>query len=172
MTARTRDWRHLTATLFERFAADLDRGLAGLTVADLDARSTGQANSIGWLAWHVARSNDRNMSELQGRPQLWVAEGWHRAFGRPPDLNDTGYGHSEDEARRFVSPDVEVVQGYHRATIDVALDYLAHAPADALGSVSYSPTLGDRCTVEERLAGVLREGFAHVGQIQWLRGVS
>lgn len=49
-------------------------------------------------------------------------------------------------------------------------EYLATAPADDLDRVVGSPTLGNTHTVEERLSGLLRDCFEHIGQIALLRG--
>jgi hypothetical protein len=44
------------------------------------------------------------------------------------------------------------------------------APDEDLSRPVVSPTLGNTHTVEERLAALIREGFAHTGQMALVRG--
>lgn len=165
------DWRGLCAALFARVATDLEQAVADLQVAELNARVAPSTNSIGWIAWHLTRSNDRNVSELAGADQLWVSDGWHAAFGRDPDPADTGLGHSAAEARAFAAPSAEVLLGYHQRVLDIVLGYLRDASPEALEATSHSLTLGNTCTVQDRLVGALRDAQAHIGQILLLCGL-
>ncbi|MFG2115494.1 DinB family protein [Streptomyces sp. NPDC048718] len=164
------DWQRLVSGLFERVRRELAAALEGLADAELDERLAPGLNSPGWLAWHVARGQDRNVSELMGAPQLWVADGWAAPCGRPADPSDTGFGHSPAEAAAFRSPGGRLLLSYHRAVHERTERYCASAPAGDLGRSVTSPTLGNTHTVEERLRGLLADSFAHLGQIALLRG--
>jgi hypothetical protein len=164
-------WQSLVAELVQRTERDLTAVLDGLGPGLLDAEVEDGTNSIGWLLWHLTRSHDRNVSELRGRPQLWISDGWHARFGRAADPDDTGYRHSPAEAAAFRSPGPEVIAGYHRAVVTMIGDYLDHAPDGDLDRLASSPALGNTVTVHLRLAGVLVEGLEHVGQAALLRGM-
>jgi hypothetical protein len=41
-------------------------------------------DSTGWLLWHVTLSHDGNVSELQGRQQVWLAAGPLRSHSGSP----------------------------------------------------------------------------------------
>src|SRR5882724_5324821 len=69
-------WQHLILDLFARIAHDLEQVLEGLTVEELHQQPGAASNSIGWLAWHLTRSHDRNISELAGQEQPWITAGW------------------------------------------------------------------------------------------------
>jgi hypothetical protein len=162
------DWRSLAALQFRRLHADLTALLTGASDDWLHTPVPGPAgaNAPAWLAWHVARGQDRNVSELLGRAQLWTA-GWADRFGRPRDPADTGLGHTRAQAAalRVPPPSAGTLTGYVAAAHALALEYLATAPAgDAKRSLT-SPTLRDTHTVEERLAALLRDGFEHVGRL-------
>jgi hypothetical protein len=161
-------WQGLTLRLFRRVRDDVRTLIAGATAEELDRRTA--ANSLGWLVWHISRGQDRNLSELTGTTQLWLAEDWAGRFGRQADPSDTGFGHSTDQAAAFRSPSVDILLAYHEATYGLAEDYLASAADEDLGRPVTSPTLGNTHTVEERLAGQLHDSFAHAGQIGLLRG--
>lgn len=127
---------------------------------------------MGWLTWHVARGQDRNLSELMGDSQRWLSDGWADLFGRPADPSDTGFGHSFEQAASFRSPGSKGLLAYHGAVHDLAEHYLSAAPDDDLGRIVVSPTLGNVHTVEERLQGLITDSFAHLGQIAMLRGLT
>jgi len=64
------EWQQLIADVFVRISQGLERVLDGLTVDDLNQRPSADCNSIGWLAWHLTRSQDRNIGEFMGEEQL------------------------------------------------------------------------------------------------------
>ncbi|MDT0347076.1 DinB family protein [Streptomyces litchfieldiae] len=163
-------WQDLTLRLFRRIRSDLVAAIDGAPTAELNQRLLPATNSIGWLAWHIGRGQDRNLSEIIGSPQIWLSDGWAARFGRPADPGDTGFGHSPAEAADFRSPSVGLLLAYQAAAQEIAERYLTTAPDGDLSRIVVSPTLGNRHTVEERLSGLLRDCFAHTGQIALLRG--
>jgi hypothetical protein len=164
-------WQGLTLGLFRRVRSDLVRSVEGVGNAALDWKASPGGNSAGWLAWHIARGQDRNLSEMIGEPQVWVSNGWAVRFGRPADPSDTGFGHSTAKAAAFLSPGSRELLAYHGAVHEVAGQYLPTAPDNDLGRVVVSPTLGNVHTVEERLRGLVTDCFAHLGQISLLQGL-
>jgi hypothetical protein len=65
----------------------LGMALDGLTAEQLAYRPTEQANSIAWLVWHLTRVQDKQVSDLAGREQAWIVDGWHARFDKPADLD-------------------------------------------------------------------------------------
>jgi hypothetical protein len=63
-------WQEFVMDEFLRIEDELGQVLKGLTVEDLNTQPAPDCNSIGWLAWHLTRSHDRNMSEVMGEEQL------------------------------------------------------------------------------------------------------
>ncbi|MFC1958451.1 DinB family protein [Chloroflexota bacterium] len=59
-----REFQLLITDYFIRISDELERVLDGLTIEDPNKYPAPGANSIGWLAWHLTRSHDRNLSEL------------------------------------------------------------------------------------------------------------
>jgi hypothetical protein len=164
-------WQRLAHDLVHRVGRDVRVVLDGLDPALLDAAVAPGTNTIGWLLWHLTRSHDRNMSELVGTQQLWLADGWHARFGRAADPDETGWRHTPEEVAAYRSPAPEVVDGYHRAVVALIDRYLATAPDADLDRPVTSPTLGDTLPAVRRLVGVLTEGLEHVGQAALLRGI-
>ncbi|WP_329457885.1 DinB family protein [Streptomyces sp. NBC_01497] len=168
----TGDWRSLAARQFVRMHTDLTALLTGVPDRMLHVRPAALpgANTPAWLLWHVARGQDRNVSELLGRAQLWTAGDRAARFGRLPDPADTGLGHTPEEAAAFhvPSPAGETLAAYLADAHARTLAYLAGAPGDDATRAVTSPTLRDTRTVEERLAALLRDGFEHTGQLSVL----
>jgi hypothetical protein len=149
--------------MFRRFRTDLRAAIEG------NRRREGHGVGPAAIPWfqqrrlarlaHRTRA-DRNLSEITGSPQLWLAADWATRFNRPADPGDTGFGHSPVQAAGFRCPYTEALLAYQDATHDLAERYLETAPAGDLDRVVISPTLGNTHTVEERLSGLLRDCFA------------
>jgi hypothetical protein len=85
---------------FDRIQQSLRRTVEGLTPELLAHRPTPDANSIAWLAWHLARVQDDHVAEVAGREQVWTADGFADRFGLPFDPSATGYGFSSSRWAR------------------------------------------------------------------------
>ncbi len=166
------EWQQLITDIFTRISLELERVLEGLTVDDLNQRPSADCNSIGWLAWHLTRSHDRNITELAGEEQLWIKDNWHAKFNRAPDPTDTGTGHSSEDVAAFRSPDSKTLLEYHRAVLELAKRYISGTLSETeLKRESASPTFGNVATVRRRLVGVVNDGLQHAGQAAYVRGL-
>lgn len=166
------EFQLLITDYFIRISDELERVLDGLTIKDLNKQPVPGANSIGWLAWHLTRSHDRNLSELYRKQQLWIKDRWHERFGRAPDPSETGVGHSSEEMAAFESPDGKTILKYHHAVLERAKKYIENNLSEAeLKRRVKSPTLKNTNTVRGRLLGIVSEGFQHVGQAAYVRGL-
>jgi len=166
------EWQQLIIDIFERISQDLEQVLDGLTVDDLNQRPRPDCNSIGWLAWHLTRSHDRNISELAEEEQLWIKDKWHAKFDRAPDPAEMGFGYSSEDALAFRSPDGKTLLEYHHAVLELARRYIGGTLSETeLKRESASPTFGNIATVRRRLVGVVNDGLQHVGQAAYVRGL-
>ncbi|MGH8824196.1 MAG: mycothiol transferase [Jiangellaceae bacterium] len=164
------DVREVLVEAYGRIAQIVRRAAAGLGGDGLAFRPDREANSIAWLVWHLTRIQDHHVSEIAGREQAWVADGWAERFGLPSDPQDTGYGHTSAQvaAVRPAGPDVLI--GYHDAVAARTAEYLAGLDADELERIvdrSYDPPV----SVGVRLVSVLSDNLQHAGQAGYLRGV-
>ena len=90
------DFRDVLVEGYNRPRDLLTRSLNGLTAEQLMYRPDENANSIAWLAWHLTRVQDHHMSDLAGRQQAWLEDGWHAKFGKPAEATDTGQRYSAE----------------------------------------------------------------------------
>ena len=161
-------WQQMFINAYERVTLVLKQSLEGLTVDELNTQVRPDCNSIGWIAWHLTRVQDRAISDLSGEEQLWTKDRWHAKFNRPPDAKDTGFGHTSEDAAGFKSPDVPTMIAYHHAVAERSKQYLSslsEADLDREFNNPRSPTYG------ARLVAVISDNLQHVGQVAYLHGV-
>ena len=142
-----------------------------MRAADLDWPPRPGANPLGWTVWHLTRVQDAQIADLMGEPDLWTRDGWHRKFDRPPDHEDSGYGHTAAQVAAFRSPSAKVQLDYLSATTERTKEYLAAlTPADLdreLDEAWYTP----RPTVGVRLLSILADCHQHAGEASYIRGL-
>lgn len=164
-------YEQLIMNLYIRLFQELEIVLKDLTVEELNFRPKTQSNGIGWLAWHVIRSQDRMNADLFGEEQLWIRNKWHTRFNRKPDPKDTGVGHTSEQVAEFQSPDYQTYMSYYQEVLDRTKQYITTrlSPSNLEREVK-SPTLGTTNTVEARLLGTINN-YQHVGQAGYIRGM-
>ena len=165
------EYQQFILDIYIRLYQELTVVLEGLTQQDLNYQPGPQSNSIGWLAWHTIRSQDRMNADLFGEEQLWIREKWYAKFNRKPDPKESGVGHTPEQAAAFRAPEVQTYLDYYQAVFEKTKEYITTrlSPSDLERAV-VSPTLGSTSTVEARLLGTIYN-FQHVGQASYVRGV-
>jgi hypothetical protein len=151
------------------------RDLVVHTVGDLPAealvwRPDPEANSIGWLVWHLTRIQDDHVADIAGLDQVWDADGWAERFGLPAGATDTGYGHGPAEVAALRPDDAGALVEYHDAVAARTAKVLAgYGPADLDRVIdeAWDPPV----TAGVRLVSVVGDDLQHVGQAAYLRGL-
>jgi uncharacterized damage-inducible protein DinB len=160
----------LLANAFGRISDVVHQSAAGLTAEQLAFRPGPDANSIGWLLWHLTRVQDDHVSEVAGTEQVWTAAGWADRYALPFGDDATGWGQSSAEvgAVRVASPDL--LTGYHDAVHARTLAFLAtvtDASLDAIVDERWDPPV----SLGVRLVSVISDDLQHAGQAAYLRGL-
>lgn len=154
---------------FGRLPDLVRRAADGLDEGQLTTAPAPGANTIAWLLWHLTRVQDHHVSELVGSEQLYLSEGWHERFGRGPDPEDHGYGHTPEDVASVHGSAVDLV-AYHLAVHARTSDYLATltpADLDEIVDRRWDPPV----TLGVRLASILGDDLQHVGQAAYVRGL-
>ncbi|TFV91049.1 DUF664 domain-containing protein [Blastococcus sp. CT_GayMR16] len=154
---------------YEQIQVTLRRAVEGLTPEQLTRRLGPEANTIAWLAWHLARVQDDHITDVAGGEQVWTAEGWDARFGLPFPRGATGYGFSPDEVAQVRVP-ADLLLGYAAAVHTRSADYLRGLSDDDLDRVvdtRWDPPV----TLGVRLVSVLSDDLQHVGQAAFVRGL-
>jgi hypothetical protein len=154
---------------YERLPGLVEAAVRGLSVDQLATRLDPEANTIGWLIWHLTRVQDDHVASAFGTEQVWTSQDWAERFALPFDVREHGYGHTAEQVAA-VRVDADLLAGYFGAVHAQTRSLLASVTGDELDRVvddSYDPPV----TLGVRLVSVLEDDLQHVGQAALIRGV-
>ncbi|MQA05436.1 MAG: DUF664 domain-containing protein [Streptosporangiales bacterium] len=160
----------LLVDAYGRVKEEVDAVVAGLTADQLAHRIDPDANSIGWLAWHLTRVQDDHIADAAELDQVWLTDGWADRFALPFDPHATGYGHSSAEVAAVRVPSGDLLTGYHDAVYEQTIAYvekLTDADLSRIVDTRWDPPV----SLGVRLVSVIGDGLAHAGQAAYVRGV-
>ncbi len=164
------DTRDVLTDAYQRINQGVHRVTDGLDEAALAFRPDSDANSIGWLVWHLLRVQDRHISDIAGTGQAWVDEGWSDRFGMPADPEDHGYGHTSEQvgAVRIANPQIlrDYADAVHVRTLRY-VDGLDEAELGRIVDTRWDPPV----TAAVRLVSVIGDDLQHIGQAAYIRGL-
>lgn len=164
------DVSHLLVEEFGRLPDLVREAVADLDADQLATAPAPGANTVAWLVWHLTRVQDHHLSEVMGADQLYLTEGWHERFGRGPDPEDHGYGHTPDDVASVRPSSGADLVGYFEAVHDRTTGFLqglSQGDLDRVVDDRWDPPV----TLGVRLASVLTDDLQHVGQAAYLRGL-
>jgi hypothetical protein len=154
---------------FTRIHGMVHNAVAGLTVEQLAFRPDPEANSIGWLVWHLTRVQDDHVAGAAGTRQVWTTAGWCDQFALPFDNAAIGYGQHSDEVE-LVRATAGALVGYFDAVHAQTVDFvggIGAADLDRIVDESWDPPV----TLGVRLVSVITDDVAHAGQAEYVRGI-
>jgi uncharacterized damage-inducible protein DinB len=159
----------ILADSFGRIRDIVHRVLDGLSRDQLAARLDGEANTIGWLVWHLTRIQDDHIAGVAGTDQVWTSAGWADRFDLALEPADTGFGHTPPEVASVVV-DAEPLREYYDAVHEVTLAYLralTDADLDRIVDERWDPPV----TLGVRLVSIIVDDVQHAGQAAYIRGI-
>jgi uncharacterized damage-inducible protein DinB len=155
---------------FTRIRDYLGNALDGLTPEQLAWRPDPEANSIGWLAWHLTRIQDDHIADAALKGQVWTSGGWCERLALPFPPSATGYGHKSPDVEAVRVESVDLLSGYHQAVYESTVAFvqkLTEADYDRVVDDSWDPPV----TLGVRLVSVIADDLEHVGQAAYVRGL-
>ena len=162
------EWQELICDIYERISQVMEKALDGLGVDDLNQQPNPDSNSMGWLAWHLTRVQDRAISSLIGEEQLWIKDKWASKFNRSGDPQDFGLRHSSEDLAAFKSPDVKTHLAYHRSVLEQTKRFIISLSESDLDRKVTHPVYP---TVRAHVVGTISDNLQHAGQIAYVRGL-
>jgi DinB superfamily len=165
------EWRELIVDCYDRLPELVEEVLAGVRTADLDWQPRPGTNPLGWTVWHLTRVQDAQIADLMGEADLWTRDGWHQKFGRPPDHDDSGYGHTPEQVKAFRSPSAKVQLDYLRAVTDRTKRYLASLTPAELDRELDESWQDPPPTVAVRIVSIVADCHQHAGEASYIRGL-
>ena len=155
---------------FGRIRGGVHRVTGGLDTAALAYRPDSEANSIGWLVWHLTRVQDDHVADIAGWDQAWTEQGWAERFGMAADPHDIGYGHSSEQVAAVRPKSIELLRGYYDAVHERTIQYLESVDARELDRIvdeRWDPPV----SAGVRLVSVIGDDLQHIGQAAYVRGL-
>lgn len=146
------------------------QAVEGLDAEQLATAPAEGANTVAWLVWHLTRVQDHHISELMEQEQRYLTDGCHAHFGRGPDPEDHGYGHTAADVASIRPASGQVLLDYYDAVHERTSRYLGGLSASDLDRVvdeRWDPPV----TLGVRLVSVLDDDVQHAGQAAYARGV-
>jgi hypothetical protein len=181
------DVKELLQTGLENTTRGINRTLDGLTTAELRWQPRPDANSIGLILFHLARSEDMFlMSLIQGKPQLWETGKWYEKLGK--NVKDRGGHYTAEQVAGFIVPELKDLQEYTGAIRRETLEYIKEVTPEKLDTKLNLPPMGPppkdtaagqsappRRPFEPTVGGILLMTLTHLaqhaGEISYLRGL-
>jgi hypothetical protein len=161
-----------------------------LSAEQMKERPGGVGNSVAWLVWHVARSEDMIVNAiLREQPQILLQDAWQEKLGI--DATHIGTGLGDDEIGDFTDKlDPIVADDYWRTVAESTYEWLRTLEASDLDRIpDFDKVLkaipsvlasGDSQgaidfwngrSVAYLLGGVvINHGYIHVGEMQAITG--
>ncbi len=158
----------ILADAFGRVRETVHEAVHGLTGGQLAARLDPEANSIGWLVWHLTRVQDDHVAGAFGLPQVWT--GYGKRFELPFDPSDIGYGHSSEQVAQVTVSSPDLLTGYYDAVHEQTIR-LVSGVTDADLSRIVDEGWDPPVTLGVRLVSVISDCLQHAGQAAFIRGI-
>jgi hypothetical protein len=159
----------LLTDAFNRVQEEVHAVCDGLTIEQVTARPGPDANTVGWLIWHLTRVQDDHVAAAAGLEQVWTSGEWSDYFGLPFEPDATGYGQSPEEVGAVVASP-ELLTGYYDAVHAQTLAYvkgLGDGDLDRVVDERWDPPV----TLGVRLTSVISDDLQHIGQAAYVRGM-
>ncbi|MFC3572194.1 DinB family protein [Streptomyces yaanensis] len=155
---------------YSRIQEEVHAAVDGLGSDDLNARPTGDTNSIAWLVWHLTRVQDDHVADAADLDQVWLSQGWEKRFGLDLPRRDTGYGHSPQKVAKVRVESGELLTGYYDAVHEQTLGFVRGLTAkdfERIVDERWDPPV----SLGVRLVSVLSDDLQHAGQAAYVRGL-
>jgi len=160
----------LLTDAFSRIGEEVHDAVDGLSAEQLAYRVDADANSIGWLVWHLSRVQDDHVAGVAGSEQVWTTRGWADRFALPFPVGSIGYGHSSADVAKVRVESPELLTGYYDAVAARTAEYVAgltDADLDRVVDEAWDPPV----TLGVRLVSVIDDCAQHAGQAAFVRGI-
>ena len=142
--------------------------LDGLGPDELAWQPASDANSIGWILWHMVRVEDMWIQFFaQFQTELWETEGWHEKIGLP--TRDNGFGHTAEQVNNFPGVDLGEFLRYRASVRQATLAYLDTLTPEDMERVPRERR--PEMSLGAMFRQIIGEMYQHVGHIAYLRGL-
>jgi hypothetical protein len=146
-----------------------EKGVADLTPEEWHALPCDGTNSIAFVVWHYARTEDNVVRFLlqNRRPTVWMEGGYAEKLGLPPVAQGTGMDLADAQALRI--GDIDLFRRYMEETWKSTDEFFAHPDEAALEMVITVRPLGEMPAIRALGQVCATHGYGHAGHVDLLR---
>ena len=126
-------------------------------------------NSIGFILFHIFRTEDFRFAQLGEEPEFWKMGNWASRWTLPEQVqNDrnTGFGWEDSQMSEFVSPPLEDLLGYGATVRFRSLEVLNNMSIEKLRDI----VEGESDSVSALIFRLIAHESQHSGQIHYIIG--
>ena len=147
----------------------MDEAVRDLSAEQLNFLPPGKTVSIGFNAWHIARTQDNITNFVfQRKNPIWMECGYFERMALPKVDQGTGMG--LDDARAVTITDPALLREYSLAVATNCQAFLKTVPLATLEEVQMIKPLGEMPKWRVFRQVVMTHGFMHLGEINAIKG--
>lgn len=163
--------RQFVNLALERVKQGTDRAVADLTPGELSWQPKPESNSVGFLLYHMARTEDRFVSaSILSESTVWVSGKWAERLGIP-ESDSGGFGYTAERLASFPMPRLSDLQEYAAAVRSKTCDTLDRMTMDKTDEiVKVGGPFGD-VSMGTLWAIIYSNVTQHAGEISYVRGL-
>ncbi|HTY81278.1 MAG TPA: DinB family protein [Dehalococcoidales bacterium] len=166
--------KELIAAGLESVKRTVDRVMDGLTPEEISWHPRPDANSIGLIMFHMARSEDSFVNRMcRGETQLWEKDKWYTKLNKA--IDDGGAHYTAEQVAGFVVPDIKLLISYADAVRKQTLDYVNKIKPAELDKEVIMPQMGPVKRPPSNVGKILQMNVTHLaghaGDISYIRGL-
>ncbi len=163
--------REFIKMALDRVKQGTDRITKDLTPDELKWQPKPDGNSIGFLLYHVARTEDRFVNaNILGQPTVWISGKWSQKM-KIPESDSGGFGYTSEMVAAFPVPPLAVLQAYAEAVRQKTYGALNDLTADKTDKlVKVGGPFGE-VPLGTLWAIIYSNITQHIGEISYIRGM-
>ena len=160
---------------FKHLHGELLKAYEGVTTEQLHWRPSGTTNTMAFVGWHCARTEDNIINfVVQRKSTVWMEQGWDKRLGL--DSRAQGTGMSAEDAVNIRFPSPEVALAYFAAAFKATeqyLDGIVDADLDKPTRIRRQPSMQpEEPPLWEIVAtNLLTHEYSHLGELWVLRSL-
>ncbi|MBI2836166.1 MAG: DinB family protein [Chloroflexi bacterium] len=155
-------------TALQRSRQATVKAVDGLTAEELAWRPGPEANHIGLILFHQARSEDNFVQRVRGGPTIWESGKWYEKLG--VSEKEAGGGFTAEQVAAFCSPQLKDLLAYGEAVHNSTIEYLNGIKPNKLDEKFQFGRTED-FTVGALFALIVTHGAQHAGEMAYVRGL-
>ena len=163
--------REFVKMALDRVKQGTDRATKDLTPAELKWQPDPNGNSIGFLLYHIARTEDRFVNtNILGQPTVWLAGKWAQKMGIP-ETDSGGFGYTAEKVAAFPVPPLADLQAYAEAVRKKTNEALNDLTADKTDKLVQVGGPFGEVPLGTLWAIIYSNITQHIGEISFIRGM-